>query len=482
MATSLPSLSNNTGTLSAAGVGSGLDVKSLISQLMAVEQRPLTLLDTREARFQARLSALGSVGGNLTSLQTLAQNLGGALTSMASASSGDTEVLSAAATASAQPGSYSIEVSQLAQAQKLVAPSGQASLSAAIGSGAATTVTITLGSTSGSAVAGQYASATFSPDSSRTPVTLTLDGSNNSLAGIRDAINAAQAGVSAALINDGGTTPWRLSLTSLATGQSSSMKITVSGDASLQSLLAFDPTAPAQNLREQQPARNAQLSVDGVPISAATNSVRDAIPGVTLGLLKTTSEPLTVTVQLDKARLTSTFTQLVNTYNQLNKAVSGATAKGAVLQGDTVMLGLQRQLRSILGDSRLLADGSVNNLSQLGIGFQRDGTLALDSSRLSLALGSNPADVASLAQALGERLGDSLALLLGPEGAMASKTSGLNQSIRDIASQRVNLQNRLVTVQARYQAQFNALDRLLAGMSQTSSFLTQQLQSLSNLK
>jgi flagellar hook-associated protein 2 len=477
VAISVPTSSASSGTLTASGVGSGLDIKSLVNQLMAVEQRPLGLLAQQEARYQAKLSALGSVQGYLSSIQSVAQTLSAGVSSMYGASVSDPDIVSAALGSNAQSGSYALQVDSLAQVQKLVSPApGSASSASAIGAAVSSSVTITLGSISGTAVDGQYASAGFSPAGQ--PVSLTIDSSNNTLAGIRDAINAAGAGISATIINDGGATPYRLALTSGTTGTASSMRIAVSGDASIEALLAYDPTAPAQNLDQVQAAQDARLSIDGVAITRPTNAVSNAIEGVTLSLLKTSEEPVTLDVQFDKGKLNSALGSLVSAYNGANKAIAAASAKGAVLQGDSVVLGLQRRLRAIVSDAQRGLGGGLSSLSQLGISFQKDGSLALDSAKLSAALASHSGDALALAAKVGDSLKSALDTMLGAQGAIANSSSGIDRSIRDIGERRVQIQNRLVNVQARYQAQFNALDRLLSGMGQTSAFLTQQLASL----
>ncbi len=479
MAVSLPGITS-TGTLNAPGVGSGLDVKSLITQLMAVEQRPLTQLATQEAKYQAKLSSLGSIKGALSSLQSAAQALVTAGSASYSTSVSDSAVLTATASTSAIAGNYSVSVdgSKLAQGQKLVAP-GKASSSATIGAGASTTVTLTLGTISKVApVGGQYVRADFTPNASKTPVSLTIDSSNNTLAGIRDAINAANTGVSASIINDGSDHPYRLALTSNATGAVSSMKVTVSGDASISSLLTYDPTADSQNFNETQTAQNALFTVDGVSISSATNTVSDAIPGVTLKLAnKTGINPVTVSVERTGSSLSSALNAIVSAYNSANTTIANATAKGAVMQGENGVLALQRQVRAILAGARQTG-GGYTTMSQLGIAFQTDGSLKLDSAKLSAALSANLVDVSSLASAIGSALKTAADNMLGTTGPLSSQTTGLNRSITAIGSRRTNLQVRLDATQARYQKQFSALDTLISSMNTTSTFLTQQLANL----
>jgi flagellar hook-associated protein 2 len=476
-------LSGISGTLNAAGVGSGLDVKSLVSQLMAVEQRPLNLLATQEASYYAKLSGIGAVSGALSALQTAAKSLVSASTDAFKTAVSDSTVLTATAAGDAVAGSYAVAVSALAQQQKLIS-AGVTGSTDKIGADVSTTLSFQLGTISGGTLTdGIYAGASFSADPDRAAVAVTLDSSNNTLAGIRDAINAAAAGVTATIVNDGSGSPYRLSLTSNDTGAASSLKLTVSGDATIDALLGYDPQTAVQNLTQTQAAQNARLTLDGVGISSAGNAVADAIQGVTLNLLKANPEPdpatATVAVQRDSSSLTATLGALVNGYNNANKAIASATAKGAALQGDWAVLGLQRQVRTILGSAQS-SGGSYTMLSQLGVSFQTDGTLKLDAAKLAAAVSANFGDVAAFTSALGSAIGSAADGLIGTTGSLANKTEGINRSIKNIGSRRSSIQSRLAAVQQRYEQQFRALDTLLSGMNSTSSFLTQQLSNLPN--
>src|SRR5690606_8305659 len=214
---------------------------------------------------------------------------------------GDSSVATVGAANSAVPGSYSLEITQLAQAQKLVT-AGQASASSAIGSG---TITFELGTISGGtfdAATGKYTDATFAADGAGSK-TVTIGAANNTLAGIRDAINAAKIGVTASIVNDGSDTPYRLALSVTDTGAASSVRISVAGDAALSSLIAHDP-AGSQNLAETVSARNATFEVDGVAITKPKNTVNDVIEGVTLELLSTNAgAPTAITVARDSGAI-----------------------------------------------------------------------------------------------------------------------------------------------------------------------------------
>ena len=486
MATLLPSVSA-TGTLNAPGVGSGLDVKGMITQLMAVEQKPLTQLSTQEAKYQAKLSSLGSISGALSSMQVAAKALASASAVNNSASSSDSSVLTATAGSDAQPGAYSVTVNKLAQPQKLLA-AGVASTSSAIGSGSDTTLTFSFGSITGTPDgAGSYASpTTFAANAAKTPVAVLITSSNNTLAGIRDAINAAGAGVTASIINDGGSSPYRLTITSNDTGLANSLKISSSDDSAVAgtigALLAYNPastdgTAGVQKLSQTQAARNADLTIDGVHVTSASNTVAEAIQGVTLTLAKEATSQ--VTVARNTSGITTSLSALVNAYNAVNSAIARPTAKGAVLQGDVGVLALQRQVVNLLGSVNN-SGGAYTRLSDLGITFQKDGSLVLDSAKLGTAMSANAASVAVLTSAIGQAIDTAATGLIGPSGPISSKTSSINLSIKAVGSRRTAIQSHLDTLQARYTKQFSALDTLISNMNSTSAYLTQQLASISN--
>lgn len=390
----------SSGTISSPGVGSNLDVNGIVSKLMTVEQQPINKLNSREASYQAQISAYGQLKSALGSFQNAVSNLSNTSTFKSySAMPADSTILTASAASTAAPGTYALEVSKLAQAQKLVA-AGQTSTTASIGNGS---ITFDFGTISGgtfNATTGQYTGAAFA-SSGNGSKTVTIDATSNSLIGIRDAINAANVGVTASIVNDGSGSPYRLALSSNNSGASNSLKISVTGDAALSNLLANDP-AGVQNLAETTTAQNATMKVNGVSVSKASNTVSDVIQGVTLNLLKTTTTPTSITVAQDSASVQSSISSFVKAYNDLNntiKNLSGydaAAKKGGVLQGDSTIMHLQAQLRSMLTQPVANTGGALTTLSQIGVSFQRDGSLALDTAKLGSAISSNFADIASL--------------------------------------------------------------------------------------
>ena len=392
--------------ISSPGIGSNLDVNNIVSQLMALERRPLQALDRKEATFQAQLSAFGTLRSALAAFQEALAGLNdGSRFQAYKATIGDGAVATVTAAKTAVPGSYALEVTQLAQAQKLVAV-GQSSASAAIGSG---TLSFEFGTISGGtldAQTGKYTGAAFAADGSGAK-TVTIGAGNNTLSGIRDAINAAKIGVSASIVNDGSGTPYRLALSVNNPGLAKSLKISVTGDAPLAALLGHDPAA-TQALSETVTASNAQLKIDGVAITKSSNTISDAIEGVTLTLAKTNAgSPTTISVVRDSATIKTAVEELVKAYNEISSTIKNLTAfdaatrQAAVLQGDFTLLSLQSSIRSALTSALPSTGGAFNNLSQIGVTFQKDGTLSLDATKLQSALDSSPNDIAALFAAIG---------------------------------------------------------------------------------
>jgi len=386
--------------LSSPGIGSGLDVNGLVSQLMALEQRPLSLLNTKEAKLQAQLSAYGSLKGALSSFQSAVAALATpAKFTAVKASVADSTVLSASAAATASAGSYSIEVQTLAQAQKLKSDTFDAT-SDAVGTGS---LTIQFGT---------YSGGSFTLNPEKSAKTITIGSANASLAGVRDAINAADAGVSASIINDG--MGYRLVLASKEAGVANALKITVADDDATHtdtaglSRLAYDATTGGTtNLSQTVPAQNATAVIDGISISKSTNIWTDAIEGVTLNLLKETSTT-TLKVAKDTAGTKAAVESFVKAFNDLNATLTNLSKYDAVnkqasiLTGDATVRSVQSQLRGLFNTALSTAGGGLTSLADIGVTFQTDGTLKLDSSKLTAALNDGAKDVSTLFAAVGK--------------------------------------------------------------------------------
>ena len=392
-------------TITSAGIGSGLDVTGLVKQLMAAERQPLAALDQKEAFIQAKLSAYGSFKSALSSFQSAMSGLANVSKFQAfKATSADASIVTSSVIANAVPGSYGVEVTQLSQAHKLRSKVFS-DVAGSVGTG---TLTFQFGKVSG---------VSFTANRDKPAQAVTITAAQNSVSGIRDAVNAANIGVSAAILNDG--TGNRLVFTSKDTGEDNNLKVTVvdTSDASNiddvgLSQLAYDVAGTVgngKNLTESSAGQNASFKVDGVTISKATNTVTDVIQGVTLNLLKVSAVgvPTTVTVARDIETVKSSIDAFVKSYNDINKTVKDLTAynpatkQASILQGDASTASVITQLRKTLS-STLSLGGTYSALSQIGISFQVDGTLKLDSTKLQKAIDTNFNDIAGLFSAYGK--------------------------------------------------------------------------------
>lgn len=387
------------GISSTTGLASGLDVDAIVTSLMNVEKKPLTALTTQKTTYQSKISAYGTLKSSLSTFQTAVSNLATASKFNAqTATSGDTSVLTATASGNATVGDYAITVSQLAKAQK-IASAGFTNITDVVGTG---TLSISLGTYDSTGN-----SFTANPD--KTSVDITISSSNNTLSGVRDAINSANAGVTATIVNDG--TSNRLVITSKETGEVNSLKITATDsdgnnlDASGLSQLAYDPTATAgagKNLTEKQAAKNAILDIDGIAIVKPSNTISDAINGLTLNLLKTSTDKVSLDVERDESSVKSSVSGFVDAYNALNTKLRSLTnynaddtTKNGVLLGDATARSVITQIKSVM-TSVIGTSGSLTSLSDIGVAFQSDGTLKLDSTKLDTAMASNFSDIAAL--------------------------------------------------------------------------------------
>lgn len=476
-------------TISSAGIGSGLDVNGIITQLLAIDKRPLTALDTKEADYQAKLSAFGTLKSAVSSLQSAATTLKSpTLYAGLSAKSSDTTVLTASANTAASAASYAIQVVTKAQAQS-ISSQAFASLSSDI-STVDGKIKIELGTfDSGGPL--------FTPDPAKTAVTIDVATTGSSLQEVRDAINAANAGVKANIVYVG-SAGYKLTLTANDTGVKSAIKLTVTDTLNVVQTnntdlakLSFNPEAIAGAGNEfdiNTDAQEAHVKIDGLSVFRSTNTVSDAITGVTLSLA--TAGTSTLTVSKDSASVTSAFTTFVAAYNDVNKqlrtltAYNQTTGQSSLLTGDSGARTLQSNLRSLITATRPTT-ASLRSLSDLGVALQRDGSLTFNSAKLDSALTSSPSDVTAFLTTTGTS-NDGLAVraakeldgLVSGSGLFASRSEGITRSITDIGNARARLNRRLIDIEARYRKQYGALDSLVASFQQTSQYLSQQLANL----
>ena len=435
--------------ISSAGIGSGLDVASLVAQLVSAERAPQDArLSATKSKVNVTLSALGTFKGGLSALQGAVDALrgsGGAIGKLTTAVSSEGS-FTASASGNAVPGRYEIEVLSLATAHKVASTPFAGGAASVVGSG---TVTIGVGTDS---------------------FQVTLADGANTLADLRNAINTApdNAGVNATLLTeDGGT---RLVLTSRTAGTAEALTVTT----------ALFATA------DVQAASDAQIEIDGFTYTGNSNSITGALDGVTLNLAKAEiGKVVTLDIANDQAAANEAIQNLVRAYNAVvgvvkkHASYDAATQTGGALMGDIAVRSAMQQIRSVLGGEN--GAGSITMLSQLGVKTATDGTLSVDSSKLGTALSNNSEAVRALfagSDGIGEKLSAVLDGYLGTDGRLGAQTERLQSRLTAITDQTEALDRRMALVEARYRKQFTALDSLLGQLQSTSNYLSQQLANL----
>jgi len=462
MAFSVSSTSNvSSGILTASGVGSGLDVNGLVTKLVAASKAPQqSQIDQQKITAQTQISALGQVTAALTALQSSFSSLtDGSAFNVRQVSSSAITVLSAASSGTPVMGSYGINVSQLATAQKASSGAFADSTTVQVGTG---TLTVAVGSKQ---------------------MSLTIDTTNNTLSGIRDAINqsGANPGVIATIVT--GTDGAHLVLSSSNTGVANQFKVTSAGGNGGLAALNYDPAATTGNgLTVITAAVDAKYTIDGLAGSSASNTVTSAIDGLSLNLAGVGSS--TVSVAYDSSAASTAVSSFVGAYNSFIGIYNNLTQYSATTNTAGALIG-DATLNSIKSTLSNMAGGSFGGtpLSSIGISLQVDGSLQLDSTKLQTALTSGGAllkSVFSGTSGFGTQLGNVLNGYVGSQGILGIRTTNLNQQLTDLTNSQTELNNRMSALTASYQQQFNALDVMLSKLNSTSSFLTQQFNAMSN--
>ncbi|MBX3625152.1 MAG: flagellar filament capping protein FliD [Rhizobacter sp.] len=464
-------------SVSSAGIGSGLDVESIVTKLMSIEQRPVTQLKTQASTIQTKISAYGQLQSALSTFRDSSNALSRATTwGATTASSSDTGVR-VSTSEGAPVGNYAIEVTTLAAPQSAVTGAYD-SADALVGPG---TLRVEIGS---------FGQAGFAPQPNLDAINIDIS-ATDTLTTVRNKINAAGAGVSAIIVND--ATGARIIISSTNPGSSSVFRTSGDGGAAA---FAFEPGLdPSLNAMTQtQAAADAQLKINGLDVTSPTNTLTDVVQGLTINLLQPTTGAAQITVAQDNDALKKSVDTFVESYNALAKMLrtqtkyDEATQKAGSLQGDSTAVGLQRQLRNVL-TSESPASSVYETINAIGITLQADGTLKVDSTKLTAALNTNPAEVKKLFSAytpqvnendpdvngIATRLRIYADKVLGLDGSLTSKTEGLNTSLKLNQKRQDELTDRLALTEARLRAQYTTLDTNMAKMSALNSYITNQV-------
>jgi len=436
------------------GLATGMDTGAIVEALMKIERQPIDRLEKDKSYFQNRLSAFTDFNSKLTDLKAKADAIDTAQELNTPKATASSDVyFSSTASSSASMGNYQIHVETLAQVQKDVSDGVADSGANDFGTG---TLTLTVGGT---------------------PTDITIDSSNNSLSGIVDAINAADLGVTATIINDGTASPYRMVLSG----------DTVNDTFSLDTSGLSGGTYANPTMSNVQSAQQAHIQVDSIDIYSDTNTFSEAIQGVTLDLLTADTGGTSTSrfsLSSDPDSTTTKIKDFVNAYNSVINFI--ATQKDADWGHDSTFTSTKRQMQSLLTET-INVSGSYSSLSDLGIATQRDGTLLVNSTDLSDALTTDFDGVISLFT--GDTTVDGISQLFSNyldgvtdsyDGFLATKKESTSSTVKRISNQIDNLEARMVSRQKTLEMQFSAMEDLVSSLNSQSSFLSQQMMNMSS--
>jgi len=450
-------------TISSPGIASGIDIKSIVSQLVALERAPLQPLQTQANTIQSRLSVYGSI-------KSLVSSLGDAAGKLATASGWSgvkaTSSNSAAVAASAAPGtsatSLSLQVQQLAKAQSAVSPQPAFALNGALGAG---TLTIQVGTGD--------------------PVEVTIAEGDDSLSAIARQINEARSGVTATVLRD--ASGERLLMRSTSTGEANTFTVGVSGgNAGGLERLAFGPGVTG-GMEQTQAAQNALATINNVAVSSASNTLDDTVPGITLTLNQETTASVEIEVSADQEGMRKNIQAFVDAYNALNTMLSTATRYNAdtktagSLQGDSTAVGLQNALRSMMRS--VTASSPFSRLIDIGIEAKQGGGLEVQSDKLNNAL-TNLDGIKALftndssdatAKGFGLKIKAFADGLINAGGTLSTRTDSLQSAITRNTREQDKVIERAARAETRLLAQYNAMDAAVGRLSGLNAFVAQQI-------
>lgn len=457
---------------SSTGLGSGIDINSLVSQLVAAEGQPtFNAIQRQTDAVNTRLSGIGSLKSALSTFQSaLATLKDGSVFQANTVTSSNESILKVTAGSGSVAGAHTVQVTQLAAAQNSIATTEYAN--------ASSVVTAT----------GGMLNFTYAAGSTKTAFAVSI-GANATLANVRDAINGAAGndGVTASIINvdstvTPGTTISRLVLTSKDTGVANGFNLAVTGGDTALNVLN---TATSGNYNTVA-AVDAKINVDGLAATRSSNTISDVLQGVTFNLqAAAVNTSVNVNVNLDNTAINKTVSNFVTAYNNLHTTTAGLGAYGGstdgsgsgngALIGDATLRYVTTQIRADSTNVVSSATGNYNSLAMIGVTIDKDGVMALDSAKLNAALSANlqsVSDVFSSTNGVATRLDTRLTGLLQSGGPLDSQQTSLNNQLTDLANRKTDEQTRLDSLQKSLQTQFIAMDTLVGQFKSTSTFLS----------
>lgn len=472
--------------ITSLGIGSGADLNTLVTQLVAVERQPLQQMRSAASSLQSQVSSYGQLSSQISSLQAAASRLNNnSLWSQATARSSDDSAVGVVGSAGAAAGNYSVSVSQLASSQTVVSGSALPTSDALVGAGRLTLQT------------GKYEQPpmNFVPHVGREEFTLDI-AADDTLSSLRDKINGLGAGVTASLVTD--SSGVRLSLRSSSSGEDNGFRVQATDgdgnntDSAGLSRFAYDPDNGTAAMVLKQAAQNSVAEVNGIEVRSASNELSGVVEGVSFQLRKANAGSTEVSLSNDRSGVKDAIKAFSDSYNVLAKSIADQTRydptskQGGPLQGDSAVGSLNRQLRSLLNTTSG-ASSSFGRMSDLGLEMQRDGTLNLNTSKLDAAMNNLPelkkafsnSDVGNPGNdGFARRYAALATQVLGSDGTLTTRTESLQKLITKNGEAQDRLNERVDRFQARMVRQYTALDGNLARLNALSSSVTQSLAQL----
>lgn len=474
--------------ISSIGIGSGLDVEAIVKQLVALESKPIAALQTKASGINTQISAFSQLKSQISNLQDQIEKLAKPATWLGNTlTSSNAAQVTGTATSSAVQATYDVKVSQMAAGQTI--GSSLVSSGTALGPG---TLTISMGQWDSKASGGFKANA---KDGSDVKFTVTITDADDSLAKIAAKINAEKGDVSATVLKD--HTGERLVLQSKTTGANSAFKVEATG-AGLQQF-AYNGTDAAANetgMKRSASAQDTLATINGIQMASHTNVFTEVAEGVTLTVSQKMAEadaPVRISIANDTATAKTALKNLVESYNALSSALKTMTAydkdtkTAGTLQGDSTAVNLQSAFRRLLSGPGG-EGGEFTSLSQMGLAFQKDGTLKIDDTKLDKALKDPDSmskfftvDVEDANQdGFAVRLKDFTRGLLSSDGTFATKDNTLKDALKRNTSDQERQSTRVTNYEARLRAQYSRLDAQMASLSALDKYVSQQVTAWNN--
>lgn len=475
-------------SMSILGIGSGIDLNEVLSQLEAAEKTRLTPIKTQQKAINAKISAFGKLKSALTTFNSATEKLQKADLFQSRQITGSDNYFTAKANSKAALGNYSVKIDQLATANS-VASTAINDKTTLLGN-ADESRTITIEQANGE------------------KLEITLGKDETSLEAIANAINngkvndgnsgTGSSSMNAAIVQSGSGS-YQLVITSKETGEQNAITAISSTDETLNGLIRFDSqNAQTSAMSEVTQAKDAKFSLNGIAVTSASNTVKDVVTGVDITLKAVTETEQNLAIEADNSQAQAAIKEWVDAYNQLQSTMSSLTqftandansaelnSSNGPLVGDATLRNIDQSIRSIFSKGQ---EGEISVLAQIGINMDSHGTLTIKENELTQALNNQSEAVAALFVGDGKTTGIAnevfakVSGFIDSEGTIDTVTDGLNSTLKSLEKRYDQVNQSIDQTLDRYRTQFTQLDVLISSLDSMSNYLTTQFEMMKNLK